>query len=88
MDLIDRKELLKRMNIIANTVDWYSETMDGFEYGTGMIEDTPTVDAIPIEWLEKQVADGYYGIAEIMYHWEFENNIKENILFGGENEID
>lgn len=42
-------------------------------------------EVIPIEWIEKQVADGYYGIAEIMYHWEFENNIKENILFGGEN---
>ena len=51
------------------------------------IQEELTVDAIPIEWIKKQVADGYYDIAEIMYHWELENNIKENILFGGENDF-
>ena len=44
-------------------------------------------EAIPIEWIKEQVADGYYDICEIMYHWERENNIKENILFGGENDF-
>lgn len=43
--------------------------------------------SIPIEWIKEQVADGYYDICEIMYHWERENNIKENILFGGENDF-
>lgn len=50
------------------------------------IEMQPTVKAITIEWIKEQVADGYYDICEIMYHWERENNIKENILFGGVND--
>lgn len=42
--------------------------------------------SIPIEWIKKQVKDGWYDIIEIMYHWEIENNIKESILWSEENE--
>lgn len=51
-----------------------------------LIEITPTVKAIPIEWIKKQVKDGWYDIIEIMYHWEIENNIKKSILWSEENE--
>lgn len=52
------------------------------------VEEQPTVDAIPIDWIKKQVKEGWYDIIEIMYHWEIENNIKESILWSKENETD
>ena len=78
MDLIDRKDLLKRMNIISNTADWYSEMMDGFECGIGMIEDTPTVDAIPIEWINNYLEKAFDNdderkdIIVMCYMWNLE----------------
>ena len=50
------------------------------------VDNAPTVKAIPIEWIQKQVKDGWYDIIEIMYHWEIENNIKKSILWSEENE--
>lgn len=43
-------------------------------------------EAIPIEWLKKQVKEGWYDIIEIMDHWELENNIKKSILWSEEND--
>lgn len=81
------KEQLERDMITYADIEYangYDYALE--EFHRNLIE-RPTVNAIPIEWIKEQVADGYYDICEIMYHWERENNIKENILFGGENDF-
>ena len=82
MELIDRNKL-KPDYIVAAT----STNVPCYRYySKEQIDNAPTVDAIPIEWIKKQVKDGWYDIIEIMYHWEIENNIKKSILWSEENE--
>lgn len=63
-----------------DTVSWF------IQHISKMVDNMPTEDVIPIEWIKKQAEDGWYDIIEIMYHWELENNIKKSILWSEENE--
>lgn len=86
MRLIDADEIIKETyGVVIKDMFHMDETVDVISRKD--IDNAPTIEAIPIEWIKEQVADGYYDICEIMYHWERENNIKENILFGGENDF-
>lgn len=55
MELVNKMELLKQLADKLNNSHWYSETEEGFEAAMSMLEDAPTVDAIPVEWIEKQI---------------------------------
>lgn len=52
MELVNKMELLKQLADKLNNSHWYSETEEGFEAAMSMLEEAPTVDAIPIEWIE------------------------------------
>ena len=53
------------------------------DYDTRDIEmvlmEQPEVEAIPIEWIIDEILDGWYGISEIMFHWEEEKGWEESI---------
>ena len=90
MRLIDADKLeLKHYLQGGNAIVGYAGTIPLYHYVSVIKEDinnAPTVDAIPVQWLKKQVKEGWYDIIEIMDHWELENNIKKSILWSEEND--
>lgn len=75
MRLIDADKLLQET--------WKVETKDMFHMTEIVdvvsaidIKEAPTVKAIPIEWLEKQLdvfGDGFYDLRLVIKHWEKEH---------------
>lgn len=63
MRLIDADETVRQLELEAYI---YEQTEShGYRYAQGLIEDQPTVEAIPIEWLKKQIENLPYS-----HSWE------------------
>ena len=58
MRLIDAEKLIKAIEDFPNTENGYSDTYDK-EYIISEIDVQPTVDAIPVEWLKKEMCEMY-----------------------------
>ena len=80
MELVNKMELLKQLADKLNNSQWYSETEEGFEAAMSTLEDAPTVDAIPVEWIERYMESvGRIGYVEVMLDdWKAEQWRKEN----------
>ena len=66
MRLIDADKLKQELKV------------NGLGYQYYMLDNAPTVKAIPIEWLEMQLdvfGDGFYDLRLVIEHWEKENEI-------------
>ena len=64
MRLIDADKLKQELKV------------NGLGYQYYMLDNAPTVKAIPIEWLEMQLdvfGDGFYDLRLVIEHWEKEN---------------
>lgn len=85
MKLVNKMELLKQLADKLNNSQWYSETEEGFEAAMSMLEDAPTVEAIPIEWIRHYKSiygltySTLYTLLETMIDdWEKENKTETN----------
>ena len=53
---------------------------DGIDFAWVMLDNAPTVKAIPIEWIERKLAEHWYvdyDIRELLDDWEKENQSLE-----------
>lgn len=72
MRLIDAdkvlKEIAQRQKAYANPINEYEAACgDGIQTARYEIEEAPTIDAVPVSWIESQVDKGKW--AELVQRW-------------------
>ena len=69
MELLNKIELLNKLKDKYND-NWPSEIAEGFQTAVDMIDEQPTVEALPIEWLCDYaviIADNNYEQAKFIF---------------------
>lgn len=75
MNFIKADELCETILSLPNTPDGFSDTYDK-EQILSIVDDQPVIEAIPIEWLERQLdafGEGFYNLRSVIKQWRREN---------------
>ena len=70
MELLNKIELLNKLKDKYND-NWSSEIAEGFQIAVDIVNDTPTVEVIPIEWIKTKTIE---ELCKLLEDWEKEND--------------